>query len=129
MGILVSGNFCTAEGFQFTSFYNRITTMNVYFSGTNLMISINASNFLSRESFTSGKNSINVLDEIDKKQVPTSYNFSLSKEKFETIPIVSYMYYLIINAILSNNNCEAVLENGQNAYVPSSDLVYVRPSE
>lgn len=97
-------------------------------STSSSFVSVNANSYLSREMYKNGSSPLNMT------LVPLSYGFSVPTNKIDSIPIVSYMYYLIANYFSSNfpdsnliADYQPVLEAAQTAFVPFGDLI-AKPS-
>ena len=123
MGVIIQGNFTSPDGFTYTSFYFRITSISLNISTTSSFVSVNANSYLSREMYKGGSSPLNMA------LIPLSYGFSIPTSKIDSIPIVSYMYYLVTNSFSSNlsdsNSFQyrPVLESSQTAFQPSGDLI------
>jgi len=123
MGVIIQGNFTSPDGFSYSSFYFRITSISLNVSTTSSFVSVNANSYLSRELYKNGSSPLNI------SLIPLSFGFSIPTSKIDSIPIVSYMYYLITNSFssnLSDSNSiqyQPVLEPSQTAFEPSGDLI------
>jgi hypothetical protein len=128
MGILIQGNFQSPDGFTYSSFYLKITAINLTINSKNVNVRVSVSNYLSRELSKSGSSSLFI------KSIFPSYAFNIPIDKIDSISILSYMYYLISTVILIPQSTvlkiqvEPVLEESQTVFVPSGDLVSIQQS-
>lgn len=122
MGISVRGNFTSPDGFNYSSFYLKITSLNININPTNVLIRVTIANYLSRELSKNGATNLNI------KSIHPSYAFCLPLNKLDLIPILSYMYFLVSKSILipqSSIEHLPVLEESQTLYIPSEDLASI----
>jgi hypothetical protein len=123
MGILIEGNFTSPDGFKYSSFYLKITAINLSFHDLNVLVRVSISNYLSRELSKTMACSLNI------KTIFPSYAFTIPLDKIDSISILSYMYYLISKVILTpqsithNLRIQSVLEESQTIFSPSDDLI------
>ena len=119
MGVNISGNFTSREGFSYSNFYVRITSIAINTSFPSSFISVSTNAYLTRENYKSGSSPLNLTS------IPLSFGFNVPTDKIDSTPIISYMYYLVQNSISKSTliQCETVLEPTQSVFVPTGDLI------
>jgi len=121
MGVIIQGYFTSPEGFSYSNFYVRITSIAINTSTPSSFISVSANAYLTRENYKSGSSPLNLT------AIPLSFGFNVPTDKIDSTPIISYMYYLVQNSISKSTSiqilCETVLESSQSVFVPTGDLL------
>jgi hypothetical protein len=121
MGIKIVGSFTTPEGFAYTDLYLRITSITVYSNKPTSNIHFAATAYLSREAYDNGKSGLS-------SPVPTAISTTVPFEEISTLVLMRYVYYYYSEWLKWKGFAvEAVLEAGQELYVPPQSLVFMVP--
>jgi len=123
MGIKIVGSFTTPEGFAYTDLYLRITSITLYSNKPTTNVHFNAAAYLSRESYDSGKTSL------QSSPVPSAISTTVPFTEVGTLVLLPYIYYYYSEWLKwSGFTVEAVLEEGQGLYTPPETLVFTPPT-